>query len=254
MITPIRIRNVEIGAGMPKIIAPIVGKTQEDILAAASALKDTPAQMAEWRVDFFEAAPDVEKTLAALKNLRSVLGDIPLLFTFRTEQEGGQKALPYAQYAALNLAAAASGYADMVDVEVFTDETAAGALIAGCRQKGVVTVGSSHDFAATPSKDVIIGRLCRMQELGADILKIALMPQSTADVLTLLSATAEMHALYAQRPIVTMAMGPLGVISRIAGETFGSAMTFGALDRASAPGQIPVGQLKEILEALHSAL
>ena len=35
MIQPIQIRNVEIGSGVPKVIVPIVGKTEEAILAKA---------------------------------------------------------------------------------------------------------------------------------------------------------------------------------------------------------------------------
>ena len=40
-----------------------------------------------------------------------------------------------------------------------------------------------------------------------------------------------------------MSMGKLGVISRICGEVFGSAVTFGTAGKASAPGQLPANQL-----------
>lgn len=50
-----------------------------------------------------------------------------------------------------------------------------------------------------------------MQELDADIPKIAVMPQNKKDVLTLLSATEEMASEYADRPIITMSMaGAIG--------------------------------------------
>lgn len=90
--------------------------------------------------------------------------------------------------------------------------------------------------------------------MDADILKIAVMPQSTRDVLTLLSATDEMSRCYADRPIITMSMAAAGVISRLCGEVFGSAMTFGAVGKVSAPGQIPVDQLNNALTILHNAL
>lgn len=115
-------------------------------------------------------------------------------------------------------------------------------------------VGSNHDFFATPEKDAIVSRLRKMQEMGADIPKIAVMPKSTADVLTLLAATAEMHETYADRPIITMSMSAKGVISRLSCEAFGSAMTFGAVGQVSAPGQIPVEQLRQVLDILHGAL
>ena len=95
---------------------------------------------------------------------------------------------------------------------------------------------SNHDFFKTPSKEEIISRLCAMQEKGADIPKIAVMPQSKKDVLTLLSATNEMVEEHANRPIITMSMAATGVISRLAGEVFGSCLTFGAAKKGKCSG------------------
>ena len=92
-----------------------------------------------------------------------------------------------------------------------------------------------------------------MQDMGADIPKIAVMPKSESDVITLLDATQEMHTKYADGPIITMSMGK-GVISRMCGEFFGSSMTFGAVGQVSAPGQTPVDQLSDVLAVLHRAL
>ena len=94
----------------------------------------------------------------------------------------------------------------------------------------------------------------KMQELGADISKIAVMPQSTEDVLTLLSATEEMRRCYADRPVITMSMAATGVISRVCGEVFGSSMTFGAAKKASAPGQMGIEDLTTVLGLLHKSL
>ena len=93
-----------------------------------------------------------------------------------------------------------------------------------------------------------------MQELGADIPKIALMPESKRDVLKVLDATLEMTKSYGDTPIITMSMGSEGVISRISGELFGSAVTFGSLEKASAPGQINVKELSQLLDMLHNRL
>ena len=93
-----------------------------------------------------------------------------------------------------------------------------------------------------------------MQEYGADIPKIAVMPKSVDDVITLLDATNTMKTQYGDRPLITMSMGGTGVISRLAGEVFGSAFTFGAGKEASAPGQIPVAELRKVLEILHESM
>ena len=213
-----------------------------------------PIHTVEWRVDFYDDVFDTEKTLATLKKLRCALGTLPLLFTFRTKKEGGEKEITMEQYTALNLAVAASGDADLIDVEIFSGDGVVKANIDGIHKAGALVVGSNHDFFATPEKDDIVSRLRKMQEMGADIPKIAVMPKSTADVLTLLAATAEMHETYADRPIITMSMSAKGVISRLSCEAFGSAMTFGAVGQVSAPGQIPVEQLRQVLDILHSAL
>ena len=115
-------------------------------------------------------------------------------------------------------------------------------------------MASNHDFFKTPDKDDIVGRLRKMQDLGADIPKIAVMPQNKKDVLTLLAATEEMASEYADRPIITMSMAGTGLISRLCGEVFGSALTFGAAKKASAPGQMGVNDLSTVLELLHNAL
>ena len=93
-----------------------------------------------------------------------------------------------------------------------------------------------------------------MQDMGADIPKIAVMPQNKKDVLTLLAATEEMANDYADRPIITMSMAGTGVISRLCGEVFGSSMTFGAVGKASAPGQMGAEDLNTVLALLHSAM
>ena len=254
MIQPIQIRDVVIGSGVPKIIVPIVGKTEDAILNKAHEIASMPIHMVEWRVDFYDDVFNTEKTLATLKQLRAALGALPLLFTFRTKKEGGEKEISMEQYTALNLAVATSGDADFIDVEFFSGDDVVKVNIDGIHKAGARVIGSNHDFFATPEKDDIVSRLRKMQEMGADIPKIAVMPKSTADVLTLLAATAEMHETYADRPIITMSMSAKGVISRLSCEAFGSAMTFGAVGQVSAPGQIPVEQLRKVLDILHSAL
>ena len=113
---------------------------------------------------------------------------------------------------------------------------------------------SNHDFFKTPPQEEIVSRLRKMQELEADLHKIAVMPQNQSDVLVLLSATNEMVQNYAESPIITMSMAGTGVISRLAGEVFGSALTFGAAKKASAPGQIAVADLRSVLNILHNSV
>ena len=128
------------------------------------------------------------------------------------------------------------------------------AVVETAHANGVKVIASNHDFHKTPAKEEIVSRLRKMQELGADIPKIAVMPQNKKDVLTLLTATEEMASEYADRPIITMSMSGTGVISRLCGEVFGSALTFGAVGKVSAPGQMGIEDLTTVLGLLHKSL
>ena len=250
----IKVRDIEIGAGAPKIIVPIVGVTKDDIIAEAKTFDTIPVDMVEWRVDWFENVFEFDKVEEVLKELRDALGNIPILMTFRTSKEGGEKAIEPEAYAELNIKAAQTGYVDFVDVEIFTGDEIVKKIIDGVHAEGVKVVASNHDFFKTPAKSDIIYRLRKMQDMGADIPKIAVMPQNKRDVLTLLSATEEMVTDYADRPIITMSMAGTGVISRLCGEVFGSSMTFGAAKKASAPGQMGVDDLSTVLGLLHKSM
>ena len=250
----VKVRNIEIGAGIPKICVPIVGVTREEILAAAENIKSTKADVVEWRVDWYEDIFDFTKTEATMQALREVLGEMPILFTFRTSKEGGEKAIETEAYVELNQNAAKTGLIDLVDVEAFTGDEAVKAVVETAHANGVKMIASNHDFHKTPAKEEIVSRLRKMQDLGADIPKIAVMPQNKKDVLTLLAATEEMVSEYADRPIITMSMSGTGVISRLCGEVFGSALTFGAVGKVSAPGQMGIEDLTTVLGLLHKSL
>lgn len=251
---PVIIRNVKIGEGIPKICVSIVGTTLEEILNEATYLKTIPKDLVEWRADYFRDVFDFERVGDVLGRLRKVLCETPILFTFRTAKEGGEKEIDASTYLSLNKMAAKTGDVDLIDVEICSDEDIVKDIIKYAHQNHVKVIASNHDFERTPDKEEIISRLQRMQKMGADILKIAVMPRSRRDVLTLLSATEEMVRVYAEKPVVTMSMSGTGLVSRIAGEVFGSAITFGSAKRASAPGQIPAGELSQILNVLHGSL
>ena len=251
---PIQVRNISIGEGRPKICVPIVGKTRMEILAEASSFSALPVDVAEWRADWYTDVFSTDKVIETARRLRETLGNTPILFTFRTSEEGGEKSISPEDYCALTVAAAESGYVDLVDVEAFTGDHIVKEIIRKAHDCGVKVIASNHDFNKTPSKEEILNRLKKMLKLGADIPKIAVMPNSRQDVLTLLSATLEMTEKYADRPVITMSMAGTGVVSRLTGETFGSALTFGAASKASAPGQISVVKLQQVLNIIHESL
>lgn len=99
-------------------------------------------------------------------------------------------------------------------------------------------IASHHDFEQTPSPEVMKMLLEKMCAGGADIVKLAVMPQNYKDVLNLLDVTAQFREENTDTPVITMSMGSLGGISRISGETFGSCVTFGAARKAECAGTV----------------
>ncbi len=250
----VTVRNVEIGVGRPKICVPIVGENVDEIIFSAKNILKKPVDIIEWRVDWFQDVFNHDKLIAAAKKLRDTVKDVAVLFTFRTAAEGGERAISKEDYEELNKAIISSGYVDLVDVEVFMDEELCKRVCEFAKENGVKVIGSNHDFDKTPAKDEIVDRLKHMQKVGVDIPKIALMPKDAGDLIMLLCATYEMKSKFADRPIITMSMAGVGVLSRLAGEVFGSALTFGTVGKSSAPGQMDVDTLNEVMDIIHKSL
>ena len=249
----VTVRGLTIGEGMPKIIVPLTGKMPADLMKQAQrAGKEPGVDAVEWRVDLYEHALWPAQVLAALRAMRGALGDIPLLFTCRTAREGGELEIETEDYYALNLTAARSGLVDLVDVETDTAEDVA-EHIAQLHELGMKVVASHHDFEKTPEDAVLRACLERGWEVGGDISKLAVMPQCPEDAERLLAVAKAVHDEN-DRPLIAISMGGLGIASRTEGERCGSAMTFASLDRASAPGQIPVYQLRRELERIHAEI
>ncbi len=243
----VKVKNLVIGEGIPKICVPIVSKTEEDILIVAKAITDSNADLVEWRVDWFSDVNDLEKVKELTKQLSNVLGDMPLLLTLRTANEGGEHSIDTEGYFYFLKEVVKAGFVDLIDIEILRCKKEVEDFVKYAHAYGVKVVGSNHDFEKTPPKDEIISTLIKMQTLGVDIPKIAVMPTNRTDVLTLLEATLIMNEQFADRPIITMSMGKMGSISRVVGEMFGSAITFGTLGQSSAPGQMTVEDLTEML-------
>ncbi|WP_294348270.1 type I 3-dehydroquinate dehydratase [uncultured Clostridium sp.] len=248
----IEIKGIKLGEGIPKICTPLISDTDEKLLEEAkevSIVKEV--DLVEWRVDYYKYAKDIDKVKNILKEIILILKDKPLLFTFRTKKEGGEKEITEDEYIYLNTEIIKTKMIDLVDVELSLGDENSKVILEEANKFNVTVIMSNHDFNKTPEKKEIINRLEKMILLGADIAKIALMPKNEEDVLTLLSATNEVKKLHEGYPIIAMSMGGTGLISRISGEVFGSILTFGSIKNASAPGQIPVKELEEALKIIH---
>lgn len=255
--------TLRLDASSPSIIVPITASNlpglEEAAAAVAAAAGDSghagrsPVDAVEWRVDLYEpftagGGSDPAPAVTALARVAALLPDTPILATFRTTAEGGDALISGEAYVALVGALAATGLAAAVDVEYRHPQ--ASRAIAAAGRHGTPVVASNHDFHATPPAEEIMARLEAMEAAGADVAKIAVMPRSAADVVTLIDATERRHR-DARIPLITMSMGSLGAVTRLGGGTFGSAATFATLGAASAPGQLPAAGVRAGLDLLH---
>lgn len=251
----------------PSIIVPLTGRDLAELEQQIQALTTAGSEfersypgaahlvdIVEWRVDLYEpfttgAGRDPAPAVEALARIAQLLPGRPVLATFRTSAEGGSAEISPEDYVALAAALAATGLTSAVDVELRHPRAAD--AIAAVHAHGASVVASNHDFEATPPVEEIVSRLTAMEDAGADVAKIAVMPLSAADVVTLLAAT-EQRSRVAGIPLITMAMGGLGAVTRLGGGPFGSSATFATVGPASAPGQLPAEGVRGALELLNA--
>ena len=277
-------RSIPGPGGLPAVAVSLTGPSLAQARTQARSAVDAGADVLELRVDLLEeacalAAPDLlDAATAAAQVLECLWGlgeaidatdgadaGAPVLLTCRTAAEGGRAQLDDTAYGAF-LRSVLDGLADWaperrpaaIDVEVQR-----GCLPQVCAQAhalGIDVVASFHDFEATPADEVLEEVMARMAREGADLAKIAVWPTSVDDVARLLGVCARATAGAGEGtglgvPVAAMSMGALGAVSRVA-PAFGSALTFAVVPdeqgqaRASAPGQMPIQDVRRCLELL----
>lgn len=247
------IKEKIIGKGKPLVCVPVMETSEEGILKEVKRLAELHTEMIEWRVDAFEKAESPNAIREVLQAMEPLVKESLLVYTFRSKNQGGLKELPAEQIYDIHQIAAESDVVDFVDVEYFESKKPQ-KEIADLQHRGVHVIASHHDFEQTPERKVMRMLLEQIRQSGADVVKLAVMPQTMQDVLDLLEETSYFHETHPDHPLITMSMGPKGCISRVAGEFFGSCVTFGAGEQASAPGQLPMEQLQDVLRILHKSV
>lgn len=243
----LKIKDIVFGEGTPKICLPIVDTTYEAIIETLDSYKNLDYDVVEIRLDFYEDLLN-GKVTHLLEDIKKHTNKL-VLGTIRTAQEGGQAELTSIEYMHL-IKEICNAHVDLVDIELSQGYETIMELVSYAHKKDVHVVMSEHHFDKTPPTEDMQETLEKMEILGADLPKLAVMPENKEDLLRLLQATlyASQHL---RKPIITMSMGQLGRLSRMTGEYFGSSMTFATAKDASAPGQVPLEDLKKVLEALH---
>jgi len=247
----VTVRQKIIGGTRPLVCIPLLATEKAALMDQAKALRPLSPDLFEWRADGYGKVADPADCLETLGALRAVIGDIPLIFTCRIASEGGMRPIDSKNRLTLIDAAVASALPDIVDIELCNPPAFIQAVQAAAARRGIRLILSHHDFAHTPDEAFILDKLEEAQVQGADIAKVAVMPANYKDVLTLLNATLKARCTRLKIPIITMAMGHAGAVTRLAGGLFGSDITFAIGGASSAPGQIPIDGLRQAMALLY---
>ncbi len=250
MPNPLLIKDVRFDEGRPVLCVPVVAADRAAILEKVRTLAEKETQMIEWRADCFTALSDADAVRALLGEIGSLTPHTVVLFTIRTKSQGGRADLTERDLCYRCELAAKSGAVDLIDWEYLEREKPT-REIRRLQEMGARVIASHHDFKETPDDVMLRLVMEQLVKSGADMAKLAVMPRTAQDVIRLLALTEETRRQHPDVPLITMSMGELGKVSRIAGEPFGSCVTFGADGASSAPGQMDAKALGGILDALH---
>lgn len=248
-----RLGCVTLGEGMPAICVPVMGRTIPEIAQAAARAKAAQADVIELRIDSLTDRPGRQQALDACRAVHENAEGIPLLFTMRTRRDGGAGSADAETYEALLCAVIESRVCDAVDCELSVGEEAFARIAQKARKAGVLLVGSSHEFGEIGDMQRAAQWLRRQEALGADVCKAAVMTHTNAEAFALAQVYASVYEELTI-PMIAIAMGPAGVITRIGGACLGSCLTFGTAGEASAPGQIDARRLRTALEIVQDAI
>jgi len=236
------------GAHSPAICTPLVGKDRKELLTELAEILLKKPDIIEWRLDFYEEIQDINSVLSAAKDIYENSERTPILLTVRSQKEGGQPiSLSEKEVVAILAEVCKHPYVAIIDFEVSNQPEHIRYLRKVSKGNNKKLVLSYHNFSFTPPKAEIFKSLFLAEFYGADAAKAAVMPQNNQDVLTLLEATREAEKELTI-PLITMSMGGLGAISRIVGWMYGSSVTFAVGKSSSAPGQVPIDELRKIIQ------
>ena len=224
--------------GRRPLVVAAGGEGEVDALASVRG-----ADAIELRADLF-AHPDPATVAGILARLQRA--GRPVILTVRAAAEGGQPLEDTRRRALYDVGLA---HADAIDVEIAATALV-GELVSRARAAGRLVILSAHVLDRTPPAEDLLALVDRAQALGAHLTKLATHARDLDDLRTLLEVTLAARA----GGVVTLAMGPVaGPLSRLVLPAAGSALTYGHVGRATAPGQIAAEELADLVRRFFPA-
>ena len=234
----IKVKETIINDGHTKICVPVVEEYQEEILEYVKEIKEKKfIDMIELRLDYYKDVMKLDKLLALLQKIQEQIEYIPLLCTIRTKEEGGNLAISLNDYQIIYQTIMASGLVDILDIEYSLSKKLVEDLIICAKEHRVATMLSYHSFDKTMTSEEVIDTMEAMQRLNVDIVKIAVIAKNQEDVDALIKAGSYISSQN-KTAIIAIAMGEIGISTRLDTKVIGSCISYASLHKSSAPGQV----------------
>ncbi|HOW15765.1 type I 3-dehydroquinate dehydratase [Methanosarcina sp.] len=227
----------------------VVAVILENPLETSKKAAEKGADILEIRLDLL-GIRDLERAAETVRKIKSETG-LPLLITNRSGAEGGKwEGKEEDRIGLLTGLLFFKDGPDAIDIELSAGRKDRDKVIKTAKDNEKTVIISSHDFLKTPSLQDMKTILEKMFLEGADIAKLAVMPQSMEDTLNLLRVTLDFKS--AGKSVCTIAMGSQGKHTRVVAPLYGSVLTYASIesDTAAAPGQLPADEVKKMMEML----
>jgi 3-dehydroquinate dehydratase/shikimate dehydrogenase len=225
---------------MAKICVPVcVRRLDElrDAIDAAAAAGD----IVELRADCLEVSdPDLPQLEHQL-----VAGERPFVLTLRSPEQGGQTERDYETRRRIWSSLKDLPSNSFIDLELdLVEDFAAGKSAEVLPVDWSQVICSHHDFNRVP--DNLEQIFERMAATPAGTIKLAVQPGDACDCLPVFELLD--RARQRGREIIAIALGPVGLMTRILGPSCGSFLTYGARaeGKGTAPGQVPASELRDV--------
>jgi 3-dehydroquinate dehydratase type I len=222
----------------PKVCVSISSTDTPELLGRAQRAERLSADFVEVRLDRLRSYHGLTKIARAIEQ--------PIIATNRPLSEKGSFDRSEAERLKILLEAVEGGF-QYVDLELTTAKL--DRVIRTFREKGAKIILSHHDHFRTPDPAKLASTLLQLQTFKPDVCKIVTTAQIPEDNLTVLSL---LRANHQTSPVVSFAMGQVGVWSRLLAPFYGAHFTYASLERGleTAPGQSTIAELRRIYEML----
>lgn len=222
-----------------KLVVSIMPRTLEEAQQLDRSRYDG-ADVIEWRADFL----DKNEILTVAPAVFEKFAGREILFTLRTRGEGGQIDLTSEEYLAIIQDIQSIYHPDYIDFEFYSHREVFEQMLEFSN-----LVLSYHNFQETPENMMEI--LSELTSLSPKLVKVSVMSHNEQDVLDLMNYTRGFKTLNPEQEYVTISMGKIGKISRLTADLTGSSWSFASVGEESAPGQIPLENMRRIRELLN---